>query len=603
MQASVDGFAMFVAVAAEPRSAIASAPAVVEMPVVVDGVLHRRNELLALLGPDASNLARRDDAALVRELFLHFGTGAFSRLHGRYAVALYDPSSRTTHLASDVIGSRALAYCVEGERTCFASEQKAVLALAGRRAAPHDAALAQLLLGYRTGALARGEGLFAGVGVLGRGDLVSLQPGAFTRMQVREFDLTPHGTRAYGDLCDEFRFLFRQGVARSLDPLRLNAVTVSGGLDSSSIYCVAKDLEAEGAVPGGILGINFTAEDGTWADEREYTVAITQRYGPGIVRVPMQPDGFLDSLPALVKASEVPIAMPAGNLFHRQFQTAAEHGAATFLTGFWGDEAFSPFNHWYHLLWTLRVPSLLRVAWEHHRWIVESQMTARGTLASVVLGTIAEITPKRLRQLRRGVSKAVPAHPLASGRLGLWASAEAGPALAWRPSTRFAVWQRDMLDLPRVRYHLQAADAEVATFGMRAIHPFLDADLTQFLLKCNGEQLNPGGRYKGLLRDALRPEVPGMVLERRSKGDFTVAYGAGQARDLARWLADGQMMDALCKGDYMNEQAIAALQDEVFRLTAGRDTGHISWRALDCAGLAHWLDCLNNRGFSRATEQ
>lgn len=603
LQASADGCAMFMAIRHASQPVAGSTPAVVEIPVVVDGVLHRRDELLALLDPDERSLARRDDAELVRHVFRRFGAGAFSRLHGRYAIALYDPASRTTHIASDLVGSRALAYCVGGGRTCFASENKAVLALAGRPAVPHDAALAQLMLGYRTGALARGEGLFSGVGMLGRGGLVSLRAGAIRRAQVREFDLTPHGTRAHGDLCDEFRLLFRQAVARSLDPARPNAVTVSGGLDSSSIYCVAKSLEADGAVPGGIVGINFTAEDGSWADERQYTGAITQRYGPGIVRVPMQPDGFLDSLPALVKASEVPIAMPAGNLFHRQYRVAAEHGAATFLTGFWGDEAFAPFNHWYHLLWSLRMPSLLRLAREHHRWIVETQLTARDTLAGVFRGTIAEMTPRWLRQLRRRVSGAAPAHPLAGGRLGLWASSEAGPALAWRPSTRFAIWQRDMLDLPRVRYHLLGADAEVAAFGMRAAHPFLDADLAQFLLRCNGEQLNPGGRYKGLLRDALRREVPGMVLDRHSKGDFTKVYGSGQARDLARWLADEETTDALRKGGYMDEQAIAALKGAARCLMVKCDVAHIHWSGLDCAGFAHWLDCFNNRGLPHGFER
>jgi hypothetical protein len=65
-----------------------------------------------------------------------------------------------------------------------------------------------------------------------------------------------------------------------------------------------------------------------------------------------------------------------------------------------------------------------------------------------------------------------------------------------------------LLDSGQTRHYLQTFDCEAAAFGMRAAHPFLDPDLTQFLLRCDGAQLNPGGRYKGLLRDALRQEVP-----------------------------------------------------------------------------------------------
>jgi len=598
--ASADGMAVFARLSREEADVLQSAT-VVDLPIVLDGCLYHRADLLAQLDSDLRAMAA-DDVALVRCLYRTFGLEAFAKLRGQYALALYDPQTTTLHLASDVAGLRSLAYRANPEAAFFASEQKAVLAMSGAKLEPNDAALAELLLGYPTGALARGQGLFKGVDLLGRGERVSLGRGVPIRARVQEFDLRPHGPRPYSDLCAEFRALFRQAVARSLDPLGTTAITVSGGLDSSSIYCVARALEAEGAPTGRIVGINFTAEDGSWADERIYTDAIRDQYGPGIVRVPMQPDGFLDSLSETTWASESPQLNPAGNLFQRQYAAAAGEGAGTFVTGFWGDEVFSPFNYWYHLLWSLRLPTLLRVAREHHRWITETPVTARDTLAWILRGTLGEFSPAWMRRAYRRLRPSrVSAHPLAPGRLGAYREGRK-PPLAWRPASRFAQWQRDLLDFPQTRHFLQAFDREVAAYGMRASHPFLDADLVQFLLRCDGSQLNPGGRYKGLLRDALRQEVPAIILERTNKGDFTDAYRVGQQRDLVRALDSDRGVGALKQTGYLSELPPEWANEGVNNLTSNSDNAHITTQSTDCVGLGHWLSLFFDRGFENDVE-
>ncbi len=600
--ASADGRAWFCSLKRQVERESTRVRAVHAMPVVMEGTLHDRAGLLARLEPGQRTQAALDDAELVRQLFLREGEAAFASLQGCYTVALYAPATRTLYLAGDLVGTRALAWQSDARRSCFGSEQKAVLVMADIQAVPNDAALAELLLGQRTGALSRGESLFAGVHVVGRGELVALRPGVVHRTRIREFDLTPHGNRPYDELCEEFHGVFRQAVRRSLHPSAPNAVTVSGGLDSSSIYCVARALQAEGEKLGPIVGLNFTADDGGLADERAYTDAITARYGPGIVRVPMQPNGFLDSLPATMRASEVPFATPSGNLFQRQYEVARDHDAATFVSGFWGDEAFNPFNYLYHLLWSLRLPSFVRVAREHHRWITESPATSAQTLAGVVRGTIRDFTPRWLRSMRLE-GRATNAHLLACGRLGRALAQASHPPLAWRPGTRFAQWQRDLLDRPRTRYFLSAAAGEAGAFGLRSMHPFLDPGVVQFVLRCSGKQLNPGGRYKGLMRDALRSEVPALVLERRTKGDFTQAYGPGVARDSVDWLA-GNGQDVLQRHGYLNEDGARKLS-RALALNADSVDQHsnIDWQSLDTIGLASWLDTFIDRGVRHESER
>ena len=59
------------------------------------------------------------------------GERCFARLHGMFAVAIWDARRRRLLLARDRFGKKPLTYALAGERLYFASEAKAILALPG----------------------------------------------------------------------------------------------------------------------------------------------------------------------------------------------------------------------------------------------------------------------------------------------------------------------------------------------------------------------------------------------------------------------------------------------------------------------------------------
>lgn len=589
IQMSDDHSACFVDFSHDRANGTDPLPVRVEaIPLVFDGRLHNRLELCELLGIGGQSLADISNEEVLRRLYLEKGQGAFALLHGDYAMALYDGRNRALFLAGDIVGARPLGFHASREFSIFASDNKAILAHPGVERAPNDSALSEALIGAVTGASRRGESLFQGISDVQRGQLVVIRDGVVLRSKVREFDLTPHEShRRYPDLCEEFEVLFNQAVLRCLDPRRPSAITVSGGLDSSSIYCVAR---AAAEIGRKSIGINFTAEDGGLADERYYTDAIHALCGGDVFRAPLQPDGFLASLDERIEASENFMVIPAGNLFKRQYEIAKDQGCVAFLTGFWGDEAFSPTNHWYHLFWSMRLPSFIRAAREHHRWIMESPATAEESMLEILRGTLSCLIPPKARRLMgRGRAPGVQSNPLARGRLGVFAQAFDAVPIVWSPKGRFAHWQRDSLDSAQMRAFIGLENRTLAWHGLDVRHPFLDADLMQFMLRCNGAQLNPDGRYKGLLRDALRGTVPDTILDRRTKGDFTDEYGHGLERDVGpalRRVAAGKAVDA----GYLNKPDVIRLADRLQGLTANRDSAHTYQQALDCIGLDAWLD-------------
>src|SRR5205823_14323421 len=86
-----------------------------------------------------------------------------------------------------------------------------------------------------------------------------------------------------------FRHNFEQAVHRRLRSSFPVALTVSGGLDSSSVFCVAQELRRAGNLPcPDIFGITQVSEPGSPSDEREFIEAIERDYGVVVERLPLE---------------------------------------------------------------------------------------------------------------------------------------------------------------------------------------------------------------------------------------------------------------------------------------------------------------------------
>ena len=89
-----------------------------------DGILYNAAALRAEL-----ELGEMADATLALAAFARWGADAFARLHGAWALAIYDHDTQTLTLARDPFGIRPLYYWNNRGKLAFASEVKALFAL------------------------------------------------------------------------------------------------------------------------------------------------------------------------------------------------------------------------------------------------------------------------------------------------------------------------------------------------------------------------------------------------------------------------------------------------------------------------------------------
>ncbi|MBI4421389.1 MAG: hypothetical protein HY560_11245 [Gemmatimonadetes bacterium] len=558
--------------------------------LILDGRLDNRDDLVAALGlPRATS-----DAACLLAAYEAWGERFAERLNGDFAVAVFDPRQPRLVLARDPIGIRPLHYHRGGGFFVFASEIKALLAHPDVPLRPDDDGLADFLM-FGSRPLDRQEvTCFSGIAAL-----VASHTAVVTRERVvvrRYWDFDTGRTIRLGsfpEYAEAFRERFVEAVRRRTRSARPVAVSVSGGLDSSSVFCQAV------ALAGGVLGISYVAAQGSDADERRYLLDIERQYDASIARIPIEPLlGLVAGAEDQVRAIEAPFLDYMWGVTRAVHAGARDRGARVLLSGHWGDQVlFSP---------AYLVDLFRRFAWgeiarhtrEYARWFgaEETRLLKRRFLMDVVRRHMPRFLVPALKALRRRLSR--------PPRTGPWFSArflQRGLGAANRPATLgngFHSAHAESIYLEvRSKYHVHCMEWNNkigARHGLDAVFPFLDRDLVALLMAVPGDAQAWAGVPRALLREAMRGVLPEPVRARNWKADFTELVNAGVARDFGSISRALSPESLAVRHGYLDPLRI---EREVRRLAGGLTGAEAvaAWELADLFGLEVWLQVFLSR--------
>jgi asparagine synthase (glutamine-hydrolysing) len=497
--------------------------------VVFDGRLDNRDHLIAALRDRSEVSAAMPDARLAAASYDVHGTHFARHLLGDFAIAVFDARERRVVLATDGMGVRPLYYR-RGETTvAFASAIRSLLADPDCHAHPNNQLLAELMLRRAHRRICDGSTLFAGVSQVPPGHVA-----IFTAHGVqldRYWDLNrdrPRSPLSFNDYADAFRYHFQRAVARRLRSAHPVAIAVSGGLDSSAIFCTAANHAA--ATP---IGLTYTALDGGEADESAYVAMVEAACGQPIHYVHTPLEGVLFQSSEIVRCVEAP--MLDGQWFrgHRLMTAVTKAGARTLLTGHWGDQLL--FDQAY-LVDLLRKGALRTIGThldEYLRWFPDARGDEfRTQFASDVLEyALPRSVRPAVRAVRRRRSLPQPWDDWYAESFRREARADVFPHAEGATALANALYRE-----VRSQYHhlCLAWNAKVGTlYGVEPAFPFLDRDLVEFLVGVPGPVLVRDGVPKALLRESLGGVVPDAILRRRAKADFTAGVNRATKHDIA----------------------------------------------------------------------
>jgi len=240
-----------------------------------DGRLDNRAELISSF----SDLLTADstDLSIVAAANDRWGTDCFSKLIGDWAVSIWNPNSRSLVLAKDPVGTRHLYYSFERAHVTWGTILDPLVLLSGRTFQLNQEYIAGSLSFFPAAHLTP----YAGIHSVPPSCFVLLRPGNCSIKKYWDFDpgkRIVYSTDAQYE--EHFRFVFGQAVRRRLRSERPVLAELSGGMDSSSIVCMADTMLTHGTGEAPRLDTLSYYDDSepNW-NERPYFTKVEEKRG------------------------------------------------------------------------------------------------------------------------------------------------------------------------------------------------------------------------------------------------------------------------------------------------------------------------------------
>jgi asparagine synthase (glutamine-hydrolysing) len=477
-----------------------------------DGRLDNRKELLLRAHGDPR--AKDTDSTLALRLYQAHGPEGLRDLIGDWSLAIADTASRLVVLASDYAGIRPLYYCRTGACVMWSSSLSHLAGWTGRN---------QLDEEYVASFLARGSAAHRtpyrkvypvppGRAVCISSKGVSIQ--AFWDLPI-DRELRIKDSTWYEE---QLRALFEEAVAVRLPANSPACAELSGGLDSSSIVCMADRIATERSRgPGRPTTFTYTHQGCT---DEKYVKVVEGARNLASIRLHLEEYPFV----AMDQAGH---AAPAwwGPRFTELRRRFAGMGAGAFLTGQLGDFVMGNMvDDSEQAADYLREGHWLRAAREAYEWSRELRVPIYPllwrALRTAYSPWAASIEPGALDRASTGRAQG---HSLSAGLLKRVSlnCGEQLPERNWRGArpgrrSRFRALS-EMLDA-------RTLQAPEALQHISYTHPFAHRPLVEFMLTIPPGEVCRPGEPRRLMRRAFRHFLPPAILQRRSKGSYGSTY-------------------------------------------------------------------------------
>jgi asparagine synthase (glutamine-hydrolysing) len=547
-----------------------------------DGRLDNRDDLLLRLRDSLAG--DNSNAAIARATYERWGVDGLVHLIGDWSLVIRDHVKRTTVLASDFAGVRPLYYHVRAESVLWSSRlETLVAAIEISELDEHYIAGFLMFGGYPNRTPYQG--------------IYSVPPGHAVCVSAAGTSIHRFWSMPIGDVIqyrnerryeEQLRSLFREAVAVRLQTDAPVVAELSGGLDSSSVVCMANHLIRSGAVNASRLNsLSFT-----WRNSLDEPFIREVESHCGIEGVH-------------ISTHDVPLIAErqVGNAQPEAFQplrasvaaTASRLGAKTILTGQSGDLMMANwFDDSLQVAASLRRLRLGRACEEALDWskilrrpvyqilwrAFQAALPSTLSPAAIYAESDGSYTPKSAEL------------SLVSGfcdRTGLFGSASFF-SNGWiqAPPERRKYFQA----LSTVLELRQLQPAEPLQH-LDYTHPFAHRPLVEFLMTIPANVLCRPGEPRRLMRSALSDLWPRKLRERRSKALFNAPWQEA-LRPVARALLKTRELHSVERGfvDY------SSVRSRLERLSLGLDCNESQLRQIIVLEL--WL---RNRAADELSDQ
>lgn len=473
-----------------------------------DGRLDNREELIAELRNELEN--DPTDAAIIGAAFDRWETDCFRRIVGDWAVSVWERERREVVFATDYMSVRHIFYYLKKDQVWWATDLTPLVLLSGDKFNIDD----DYLAGYIAADPDANLSPYREIRQVPPGQFVCIRDGRATTQRYWRF--SPRSRIRYkadAEYEEHFRQVFRQSVRRRLRSGNPVLAELSGGLDSSSIICMADDILAnEGPHAPRLDTLSLYDKAEPKADDWQYIQKVEQKRGRVGAHIDASRLGI--SPESLDSPEFTPLPGSLGIARHIQAERAevmSNGGYRAVLSGIGGDEFMGgnpdPSPHLADLIVQFKLIRLakqltdwslvkrrpwIQLLWRASLELLPAALACRfveqGTITPWIEKSFAKRTRMGSRQIDTGQ------------HFGLWL-----------PTRRSCIGSVCFMANKLAKVRCSAPLLEEPRY------PYLDQNLIEFILAIPASQLLRPGERRSLMRRSLLGLVPEEILSRKTK--------------------------------------------------------------------------------------
>ncbi len=488
--------------------------------LVFNGEIYNYLELKQDLLAQGVTLSTTSDTEVLLQGWAVHGLDYLRRLKGMFALALYDPNAETVTLARDFFGVKPLHYAIENREFAFASEVSALRRLLGQnsKSINQDTMFHHLRFGSTLG---DGDTFLSEIKQVLPGEAIVVHlPG--NRLEHIRFwspndALLPRPDVELIDLkqaSDQCREMFQESIDLHLRSDVPVALTLSGGIDSSAIASMVRQLNPDSE----ISAFSFIADDPKLSEEM-WIDHVANEKQLHLVKIKPCTEEIWETLDQVIKSQGEPFGSASILSQYFVMKAVGDAGFKVVLDGQGADEIFAGYAYYQGAallddLLNGRIASaakrLLHAGSDstvHWRQLVG--FAANYGISGGLNDFFRQVSGRNVKPY--WVNESTSANFI--GDLELPNKPEGRASLH-----RILAHSQSMYGLPSL---LRYQDRNSMAHSIESRVPFLLPGLSEFTAQLPIEHLISGsGRGKNVFRSAMKGLLPEMIAKRRDKIGF-----------------------------------------------------------------------------------
>lgn len=488
--------------------------------LTADARIDNRDELLETFDGFDSQYGPPSDGHLILAAYEKWGERSVESLIGAFSFAIWDRHRQVLFCARDHFGVKPFYYCYRpGAGYFFASEIKALVCLASVPRRLNETRLADYLLDFTED---KTDTFYKDIYRLPAGHTLTLNRNGLTPRHYwspdpsREIRLSSNKEYA-----EAFRHVFVKAVRSHMRSDNTIGISLSGGLDSCSVACVARKLMKDN---GGerLHSFSLLYESAPGGDERSYIRSVVEQGGIEAHFIDGDSIRPLANLQTIFHYFDEPLDNPHFPLGWALWDAARKQGVRVLLDGVDGDVTVS--YYFIYLTELARKGRLLTLAREAVGLSRNFYLEEVSPFSIMWRRGFKPLLPSVMRLMRKTLGRT---NQLLGGD---YSFISAGFAERMNLAKRIeAVWRARQCIKTSQQYHcsdlthgvmvqaLESTNKLSAAFALEHRHPYFDKRLVEFCLALPREQKICDGWTRIIVRRALADLLPNKIIRHGSK--------------------------------------------------------------------------------------